>query len=102
MRSMIFAAVGGVAMAVGAQAALAFTFEGQGGSQPTTPQANAQQTAPQIGFSGMDPRSVLPPIGESIGDKGFDFGPGSQNNGLASQPTRGSSVGPSWLYPPGR
>lgn len=102
MRSMIFAAVGGVAMAAGGQAALAFTFEGQGGAQPTTPQANAQQSAPQIGFSGMDPASVLPPISSSIEDNAFNFRPGAYNNGLASPPTRGNSVGPSWLYPPGR
>lgn len=100
MKSLIFAAVGGLAVAVGAQAALAFTFENQGTTQPSaSSKANA---TPQIGFSGMDPGSVLPPIGQSIPDKGFDFGPGAFNNGLASQPTRSESVGPSWLYPPGR
>lgn len=100
MRSLIFAAVGGVVLGVGASGALAFTYESQGTTQPSaSPQA---QAAPQVGFSGMDPGSVLPPIGQSISDKGFDFGPGAFNNGLASQPTRGSSVGPSWLYPPGR
>lgn len=99
MRSLIFVAVGGVAIAVGAQAALAFTFENQGST--TTQPSGTAQAAPQAGFAGMDPKSVLPPIGESISDKGFDFGPGAFNNGLASQPTRGSSVGPSWLYPPG-
>ena len=101
MRSFIFAAVSGVAIAGGAESALAFTYENQGSSQPSSgaPSANA---VPTIGFGAMDPNSVLPPIGESISDKGFDFGPGAFNNGLASQPTRGSSVGPGWLYPPGR
>ncbi|MCC7253756.1 hypothetical protein [Hyphomicrobium sp.] len=97
----MFAAVGGVAMMVGAQAALAFTYENQGTSQPSAEAAPAAKVAPSMGFGGMDPKSVLPPIGESISDKGFDFGPGAFNNGLASQPTRGGSVGPSWLYPPG-
>lgn len=100
MRSVIWAAVGGVAIAAGAQAALAFTYEnpGAGASQP----AASAQAAPNAGFMGMDPKSVLPPIGESISDKGFDFGPGAFNNGLAAPPTRSDSVGPSWLYPPGR
>lgn len=102
MRSLIFAAVGGVAMAVGAQAALAFTYEGQGTTQPSTQASPSANAAPAMGFGAMDPNSVLPPIGESISDKGFDFGPGSMNNGLASPPTRGGSVGPGWLYPPGR
>jgi hypothetical protein len=101
MRSLIFAAVSGVAVAAGAQSALAFTFENQGTTQPSSAPAAKAQAAPQFGFSGMDPNTVLPPIGQSISDKGFDFGPGAFNNGLASQPTRGSSVGPSWLYPPG-
>lgn len=99
MRSVLWAAVCGVALAAGSQAALAFTYENQGGS--SQPSASAQ-AAPNAGFTGMDPKSVLPPIGESISDKGFDFGPGAFNNGLASQPTRSNSVGPSWLYPPGR
>jgi len=99
MRSLIFAAVSSVAVAVGAQAALAFTYENQGTTQPTT-SAPAAKAAPSMGFGAMDPNSVLPPIGESISDKGFDFGPGSRNNGWASQPTRADSVGPSWLYPP--
>jgi len=100
MRSLIFAAAGGVAMMVGAQGALAFTFENQGTSQPSAQAAPAANAAPTIGFGAMDPSSVLPPVGESISDKGFDFGPGAFNNGLARQPTRSESVGPSWLYPP--
>ncbi len=100
MRSLIFAAVGGVAMVAGAQGALAFTYENQGTSQPSAQAAPSANAAPAIGFGAMDPKSVLPPIGESISDKGFDFGPGAFNNGLASQPTRSDSVGPSWLYPP--
>lgn len=100
MRSLIFAAVGGVVMVAGAQGALAFTYENQGTSQPSAQAAPSANAAPAIGFGAMDPKSVLPPIGESISDKGFDFGPGAYNNGLASQPTRSDSVGPSWLYPP--
>jgi hypothetical protein len=102
MRSLILAAASGALIAVGGQAALAFTFENQGTTQPSASAAPAANAAPAIGFGAMDPKSVLPPIGESISDKGFDFGPGAFNNGLASQPTRGNSVGPSWLYPPGR
>ncbi len=100
MRSLIVAAVAGVAVVVGAQAALAFSFESQGTSQPSAQAAPKANAAPTIGFGAMDPNSVLPPIGESISDKGFDFGPGAFNNGLARQPTRSESVGPGWLYPP--
>lgn len=100
MRSLIWAAACGIAMAAGSQAALAFTYENQGGSsQQSSASANV---APTIGFSGMDPKSVLPPIGESISGSGFDYAPSSFNNGMAQQPTRSNSVGPSWLYPPGR
>lgn len=99
MRSLIFAAVGGVSLIAGVQGALAFTYENQGNSQPSgaAPSANA---APTMGFGAMDPNAVLPPIGQSISDKGFDFGPGAFNNGLAAQPKRSDSVGPGWLYPP--
>lgn len=95
MKSLILAAVSGALIAVGSQAALAFTYENQGGSQPTTPDPGTK-----AGYADMDPRSVLPPIGESVSTKSFDFGPGAFNNGLASQPTRNDSIGPSWLYPP--
>jgi hypothetical protein len=102
MRSVFLAAMSGALIVVGAQAALAFTYENQGGSQSSGASGASANAAPAMGFGAMDPNSVLPPIGESISDKGLDFGPGAFNNGLASQPTRGSSVGPSWLYPPGR
>jgi hypothetical protein len=49
----------------------------------------------------MNPTSVLPPMGGvSIESPKYDLGPGSANNGMASQPTRNDSIGPSWLYPP--
>lgn len=102
MRSMILAAALGASVGLAAQAAHAFTFEGQSTTTTPTPSAQAAPNGAALGFSGMDPSSVLPPIGESIPGQSFDFGPGAFNNGLASQPTRGSSVGPSWLYPPGR
>jgi hypothetical protein len=94
MKSLIAAAVAGAMALVGAQAALAFTYENQGTSQPS---ANAPDA--KAGFGEMDPSSVLPPIGNSIQGNKFDFGPGAFNNGLASPPTRAESVGPSWLYP---
>ena len=100
MKSLILAAVSGVAMVAGAHGALAFQYENQGTSQPSG--GAAANAAPTMGYGAMDPSSVLPPIGQSIPDRGLDFGPGSMNNGMASQPTRGSSVGPGWLYPPGR
>lgn len=99
MRSLILTAVTGALIAAGSQAALAFTFENQGTSQPSA-SAPAANAAPAIGFGAMDPQSVLPPIGESLPSGGFDFGPGAFNNGMASQPTRHDSVGPSWLHPP--
>jgi hypothetical protein len=99
MRSLIFAAAGGVALAIGGQEALAFTFENQGTSQPTT--SSSSQPQAKAGYLDMDPGSLMPPIGQSVGSAGYDFGPGAFNNGLAQQPTRGGSVGPSWLYPPG-
>jgi hypothetical protein len=100
MRSLILTVAAGVGLMVGTGAAFAFTYENQGTSQPqaSAPSANA---APAIGFGAMDPSSVLPPMGgESIEGGKFDFGPGAFNNGLASQPTRADSVGPSWLHPP--
>src|SRR5690606_21197890 len=91
MKSWIFAAVGGIAVAGGAERALAFTFESQGTTQPSAQAAPSANAAPTIGFGAMDPNSVLPPIGQSISDTGFDFGPGAYNNGLASQPSRSES-----------
>jgi hypothetical protein len=96
MRSAIFAAALGAVTMVSSQAALAFTYEGQGGAQPTTPE-NPQAKA---GYMDMDPGSLMPPIGQSVQGSSYDFGPGSQNNGWARQPTRSESVGPGWLYPP--
>ncbi len=85
----------GAMLSLGSQAALAFTYENQGTTQPS---ANAPEA--KAGFGSMDPASVLPPIGQSLSTNSYDFGPGAFNNGLASQPTRNESVGPSWLYPP--
>lgn len=99
MRSLILTAAAGVALTLGAGAALAFNYESQGTTQPqgSAPSANA---APTMGFGGMDPNSVLPPISEGVDVKSFGFGPGAFNNGWAQQPTRSDSVGPSWLHPP--
>jgi hypothetical protein len=99
MRSLILTAVTGVALALGTGAALAFTYENQGTTQPqaSSPKADA---APAIGFGTMDPNAVLPPMGSGTSVQSFDFGPGASNNGWASQPTRADSVGPSWLHPP--
>jgi hypothetical protein len=94
MKSLIAAAITGAMALGGAQAAMAFTYENQGTTQPS---ANAPDA--KVGFGEMDPSSVLPPIGNSIQGNKFDFGPGAFNNGLASPPTRAESVGPSWLYP---
>lgn len=96
MRSLLLAAALGASVSLGSGAALAFTYENQGTTQPSA----AAPQAPQMGFGDMDPKAVLPPIGESIPGQSFDFGPGAFNNGLASQPTRADSVGPSWLHPP--
>lgn len=93
MRSMILAAALGAAVFLGSQAALAFTFENQGTTQPS-----AQEPTAKAGYVDVNPGSLMPPMGEPI--KSFDFGPGSSNNGMAAQPTRRDSVGPSWLYPP--
>jgi hypothetical protein len=95
MRSLISAVALCAATLLGTQAALAFSFENQGTTQPS---ANAPQG--KAGFLDTDPGSLMPPIGQSIPNSGYDFGPGAFNNGLASQPTRNDSVGPSWLYPP--
>jgi hypothetical protein len=95
MKLMIKAAALGAMLAVGSSAALAFTYENQGTTQPSASQPEAK-----MGYGEMDPASVLPPVGQSISSGGYDFGPGAFNNGMASQPTRSESVGPSWLYPP--
>lgn len=101
MRSTISAlALGATVSALalfGSQAALAFTYENQGTTQPSA----AAQPQSKAGFLDTDPGSLMPPIGQSVGSSGYDFGPGAFNNGMAQQPTRGSSIGPSWLYPPG-
>lgn len=86
----------GASTLVASQAALAFTFEGQGSGQQ---QSSSAQVAPKAGLD-MDPGSLMPPIGTSVPGATYDFGPGAFNNGLASPPTRNDSVGPSWLYPP--
>ena len=96
MKLMIKAAALGALLAAGSSAALAFTYENQGTSQPSA----SSEPGAKMGYSDMDPASVLPPVGQSISSQGYDFGPGAFNNGLASQPTRSESVGPSWLYPP--
>jgi len=96
MRSTISALALGAAMVFASQAAFAFTYENQGTTQPTTaPQAQAK-----AGYVDTDPGSLIPPIGHTEPGVGYDFGPGAFNNGLAQQPTRSESVGPSWLYPP--
>jgi hypothetical protein len=98
MRSVILAAALGAVTIVSSQGALAFTYEGQGGAQTTTP----ENPSAKAGYLDMDPGSLMPPIGQSVPNSGYDFGPGAFNNGMAVQPDRGSSVGPSWLYPPSR
>ncbi|MDQ8700119.1 hypothetical protein [Hyphomicrobium sp. LHD-15] len=97
MKATISAMAFGALTLLGSQAALAFTYENQGTTQPTT----SGQSQTKAGYLDTDPGSLMPPIGQSIGSTGYDFGPGAFNNGMAQQPTRGSSVGPSWLYPPG-
>jgi hypothetical protein len=81
---------------IGTQPSHAFTYENQGNANPTSaaPKSN-------FGYVDMNPTSVLPPMGGvSIESPKYDLGPGSANNGMASQPTRNDSIGPSWLYPP--
>lgn len=106
MRHVIFGAAFGVALSiapalVGSDAALAFTVESHGAIQSDSAQAKSN-AGPANGFLDMDASSLMPPVGESISGSSFDFSPRSFNNGLAAQPTRGGSVGPAWLYPPGR
>jgi hypothetical protein len=96
MRSVILAAALGAVTIVSSQAALAFTYEGQGGAQTTTP----ENSSAKAGYFDMDPGSLMPPIGQSVPGASYDFGPGAYNNGWAQQPTRNDSVGPSWLHPP--
>jgi hypothetical protein len=96
MRSVILAAALGAVTIVSSQAALAFTYEGQGGAQTTTP----ENPSAKAGYLDMDPGSLMPPIGQSVPGATYDFGPGAYNNGWAKQPTRNDSVGPSWLHPP--
>lgn len=97
MRSLLTCAAAVAAITlVGTQPGLAFQYENQGTSNPTS-------TAPRANFGGVDmnPNSVLPPMGGvSIEGSKYDLGPGSANNGMAQQPTRYDSIGPSWLYPP--
>ncbi|HYD16032.1 MAG TPA: hypothetical protein VEA77_06495 [Hyphomicrobium sp.] len=95
MRPMILAAALGAAVSVGSQAALAFTYESQGTTQPS----NSSEPSVKAGLD-MDPGSLMPPIGQSVPSSSYDFGPGAFNNGMAQQPTRTESVGPGWLYPP--
>lgn len=97
MRSLILTAALGVATLVASQAAFAFTYEGQGSGGQAAPAG--EQSGVKAGLD-MDPGSLMPPIGASIPASGYDFGPGAFNNGMASQPSRSESVGPSWLYPP--
>ena len=101
MRSTLTLAAVLAALAfLGPQAANAFTYENQGSSSPSG------QTDPKANFGGntgtvdTDPGSLMPAIGQSVPSMEFNSGPGAYNNGMASQPTRNDSVGPSWLYPP--
>jgi hypothetical protein len=90
------AAVAAISL-IGVQPGLAFQYENQGTSNPTS-------TAPRANFGGVDmnPSSVLPPMGVGVSVEGskYDLGPGAANNGMAQQPGRNDSIGPSWLYPP--
>jgi hypothetical protein len=99
MRSLILTAAAGMALTLSAQSALAFTYENQGTTQPQA-SAPSAQAGPAMGFGAMDPKAVLPPMGEGTSVQSFDFGPGAFNNGWASQPTRSESVGAGWLHPP--
>jgi hypothetical protein len=96
MKATISAVSFGALMLLGSPAALAFTYENQGTTQPSS----SSEPRAKAGYLDTDPGSLMPPIGQSIESKGYDFGPGAFNNGMAQQPSRGSSVGPSWLYPP--
>lgn len=101
MRSTLtLAAVLAALALLGPQAAHAFTFENQGSSSPSG------QNDPKANFGGnsgsvdVDATSLMPPISQTIPGMEFNSGPGAFNNGMANQPTRNESVGPSWLYPP--
>lgn len=98
---VVFAAALGAMIAAAPQAAHAFTVESHGAIQSGGAQAKSN-AGPAAGYLDMDASSLMPPVGESLPSSSFDFSPRSFNNGLAAQPTRGGSVGPSWLYPPGR
>ncbi|HRN88440.1 hypothetical protein [Hyphomicrobium sp.] len=100
-RQVFFAAALGAMVAAAPHAALAFQVENHGAMQSGGAQAKSN-AGPATGFLDMDAGSLIPPVGESMSSSSFDFSPSSFNNGLAAQPTRGGSVGPSWLYPPGR
>lgn len=103
MRHVIFAAAAGALVSVAPHAAFAFQVESHGAIQSGGAQAAPSNSgAPSAGYLDMDASSLMPPVGESMESSSFDFSPRSFNNGLAAQPTRGGSVGPSWLYPPGR
>lgn len=101
MKQVFFAAALGVMVAASPYAAVAFQVENHGAMQSGGAQAKAN-AGPATGFLDMDASSLMPPVGESMSSSSFDFSPRAFNNGLAAQPTRGGSVGPSWLYPPGR
>ena len=103
MKHGIFVAALGAMVIAAPHTALAFTVESHGAIQSGGgAQATQSNAAPTAGYLDMDASSLMPRMGESIGSSSFDFSPRSFNNGLAAQPTRGGSVGPSWLYPPGR
>lgn len=101
MRHVFLAAALGALVSVAPHAALAFTVENHGAIQSGGAQTKSN-AGPSAGYLDMDASSLMPPVGESLSGSSFDFSPRSFNNGLAAQPTRGGSVGPSWLYPPGR
>ena len=100
-KQVIFSAALGAMVAVAPHAALAFTVESHGAIQSGGAQAKSN-AGPAAGYLDMDASSLMPPVGQSLSGSSFDFSPSSFNNGLAAQPTRGGSIGPSWLYPPGR
>jgi hypothetical protein len=100
-KSILSSAALAAALALaGAQGAYAFTYENGGSSSPSG------QADPKANFGGntgsvdVDASSLMPPIGTSVPGMEFNSGPGAFNNGMAMQPTRNDSVGPSWLYPP--
>lgn len=101
MRHVIYAAAVGALVSVAPHAAVAFQMESHGTVQSGSGQAQSN-AGPATGYLDMDASSLMPPVGQSIESSSYDFSPRSFNNGFAAQPTRGGSVGPSWLYPPGR